>query len=136
MATFIKDVVANGKSTTNSQTVAAMKPFIEAMLKEGSSVMKPPCNSDDMVNPNSPTCIKGSSWINDFALPMLVGKLQNSLISVINDDNFHPAAEVFPYHHPELVGTCPLSTTTKCSIKHTSVTENVYNILNELDTGR
>jgi len=135
MATFIKDVVATGKSSTNSETVAAMKPFIEAMIKEGSSVMKPPCNADDMVNPNVPTCIKGSSWINDFAVPLLVGKLQNSLISVINDDNFHPAAAVYPYHHPTLEGTCALNTTTKCSIKHTSVTENAYNILNELDTG-
>ena len=135
MAKFIKDVVANGKSLTNSETVAAMKPFIEAMILEGSEVIKPPCNRDDMINPTIPTCIKGSPWIRDMAVTLLVGKLQNSLISVINDDNFHSAAAVYPYHHPEMDGACDLQTTSPCTIKHISITQNAYSVLNELDTG-
>lgn len=113
-----------------------MRPFIEAMIKEGSATLKPPCNTDDFINPTVPYCIKGSPWISEMAVTLLVGQMQNSLISVINDDNFHAAATVYPYHHPELDGTCALNTTVQCQIKHFSVTENAYSLLNEMDTGK
>lgn len=113
-----------------------MRPFVEAMVKEGSAALKPPCNTDDFINPTVPYCLKGSPWITEMAVTLLVGKMQNALISVINDDNFHAAATVYPYHHPEMDGTCDLNTTVPCQIKHFSVTENAYNMLNELDTGK
>jgi len=133
---FVKDVLATGKSTTDAFSAAAMRPFIDAMIQEGSYIMKPPCNNDDMINPTVPYCLKGSPWIQEMAIPLLIGQLQNELISVINEDNFHPAEEVHPYHHPELEGTCPLDGTTACEIKHFSVTQNAYNHLSEFDTGR
>ena len=113
-----------------------MKPFIDAMIQEGSYIMKDACYSDDMVNPTVATCLKGSPWVEKMVIPYLIGELQNSLINIVNDDNFHRAATVYPYHHPELEGTCAIDTKVSCEIKHTSVTENVYNTLNELDTGK
>jgi len=62
--------------------------------------MKPACYADEMVNPVKPTCLKGSPWVQSMAIPLLIGQLQNELITIVNDDNFHPAAELFPYHHP------------------------------------
>lgn len=100
MTKFVSDVLSTGKSVTNEFTAAAMKPFVEAMIKEGSYIMKNPCNNDDMINPTVPSCLKGSPWIQDMAIPLLIGQLQNELISVVNDDNFHPADEVRHYHHP------------------------------------
>jgi hypothetical protein len=97
--------------------------------------MKDACYSDNMVNPTVPTCLKGSPWVEKMVIPALIGTLQNSLITVENDDNFHRAATVYPYHHPELEGTCALDTKVPCVIKHTSVTENAYNMLDEMDTG-
>ena len=89
-----------------------------------------------MVNPTSPTCLKGSPWVSEMALPLLIGQLQNELISVLNDDNFHPAAEIHPYHHPQIEGECAIDTTEACIIKHYSVTQNAYNPLDEKDTGK
>ena len=133
---FIKEVVGTGKSSTSDMTAAAMRPFVDAMIKEGSYIMKKPCYDDNMINPTLPTCLKGSPWVQEMAIPLLIGQLQNALTSIVNEDNFHSAEEVHPYHHPELEGSCPLDGTTACTIKHLSVTQNAYNHLNELDTGK
>ena len=136
MAKFVKDIVASGKSATSDETKATMKPFIDAMIQEGSYIMKPACYTGDMVNPTVPTCLKGSPWVEKMVIPYLIGDLQNSLIEIINDDNFHKAATVYPYHHPEFDGTCDVNTTVPCTLNHKSVTENVYSHLNEFDTGK
>jgi hypothetical protein len=36
MTQFINDIVATGKSATSQEAVEAMKPFIDAMILEGS----------------------------------------------------------------------------------------------------
>ena len=53
----------------------------------------------------------------------------------MNNDNFHPASEVFPYNHPELNTDCD-SQTGPCTVNHFSVTQNHYDMLNELDLGK
>ena len=55
-----------------------------------------------MINVPTPSCLKGSPWIEERALNNLVGELADPQVTLINNDNFHPAKELFPYHHPEL----------------------------------
>ena len=99
--------------------------MVEAMEQEGYYNILPPCNGNPLVNPDSVTCMKGTPWVNDhlletwFPTPLS----WNSLITVTNNDNTHPASEVFPYHHPETDGTCDASTTEACSIEHISNTQ-------------
>jgi hypothetical protein len=113
-----------------------MSPFVEAMLQEGYYELKPACYTSTMVNPDDPKCWTGSPWVQNEVIPAMIGDLGNPLISIKNDDNFHRAATVYPYHHPELQGQCPVKVGEPCEIFHFSVTENVYNKLNELDTGK
>lgn len=130
------EVVQNGKATPDAYSADAIRPFLDAMIKEGSSVMKPPCDDSTIVNDSVAYCLKGSPWVQEMAIPLLIGQLQNELISVVNDDNFHRATDLFPYHHPEMNGTCALDTTVPCTINHFSITQNAYNPLDELDTGK
>jgi len=50
---------------------------------------------------------------------------------MVNDDNFHQASEVFPFHHPDVISTCDPETTVPCQLQHQSITQNYYNDLNE-----
>jgi hypothetical protein len=50
----------------------------------------------------------------------------NPLVTISDDDSFHPAAETFPYHHPEVDQTCSQSTTSACETLHISNTEHAY----------
>lgn len=110
MSTFITNVLAATKQVSDEATKEYMSPFIQAMVLEGFNKMKPDCDSDTMVNPPSKTCLTGSPWVKDHVIPALVGSFENPLISVANDDNFHGAADLFPYHHPDLLTSCPLDT--------------------------
>ena len=49
--------------------------------------MKPACYADEIVNPVKPICLKGSPWLQNMAIPLLIGQLQNELITIFNDDN-------------------------------------------------
>jgi len=68
MTSFIDDVLKTGGSASNGATSEFMAPFIEAMFQEGSEVMKEPCYQSDMINVPTPSCIKGSPWIEERAL--------------------------------------------------------------------
>ena len=135
MTNFIDDILKQGVSLSSSETGDYLAPFLEAMRLEGSAVMKPPCNQDAMVNVPTPDCIKGSPWVEENALKIFVGNLTDSQVTLINNDNFHPASELFPYHHPELDSDCA-EKEGACTVKHYSVTENFYDRLDELDLGK
>ena len=100
MASFIDDVLTSGGSMTSAATDSYLAPFIEAMRQEGSSVMKDPCYQSDIINVETPSCIKGSPWIEERALKTLVGDLADPQVTLVNNDNFHRASTVYPYHHP------------------------------------
>lgn len=108
MTSFIDDVVKTGKASAGSSkdTDDFMAPWLEAMRQEGSAVMKEPCNQNDIINVETPSCLKGSPWIEERALKTLVGDLADPQVTLSNSDNFHPAAQVYPYHHPELTSDC------------------------------
>jgi len=100
MTTFIKEIL-NESSTASSQVTADyVAPFLEAMYQEGSYVMKDPCYQSDIINVPTPTCIKGSPWIEERALKTLIGDLADPQVTLKNNDNFHRASTVYPYHHP------------------------------------
>jgi len=104
------------------------------MYWEGSYVMKDACYQSTLINVPTPQCIKGSPWVQERALKTLVGDLADSEITLTNDDNFHRASTVYPYHHPDVQQTCE-GTTGPCEVIHISNTENAYATLNELDLG-
>ena len=136
MTNFIDEVIKTGQAGGSSQETADfMAPFLEAMRQEGSAVMKQPCNQDDMINVPTPSCLKGSPWVEERALKTLVGDLADPQVTLTNSDNFHPASELFPYHHPALSSDC-LDQSGPCTVSHISITENHYDRLDELDLGK
>jgi hypothetical protein len=112
-----------------------MAPFLEAMRQEGSAVMRPPCNTDDEIVTPTPKCTKGSPWVEERALNVMVGDFLDPSVTLVNNDNFHPAAETIHYHHPEISNSCA-DTTGACTVQHVSINTNEYDRLNELDLGK
>ena len=135
LTNFVDSVLTSGGAVSSDATADFMAPFLEAMYQEGSYIMKEPCNQDDIYNIPTPSCLKGSPWIEERALFTLVGDLADKDVTLRNNDNFHPASEVYPYHHPELKGDCR-KTEGPCTLEHVSVTQNEYDILDELDLGK
>lgn len=116
--------------------MAEMGPFVKTMTLEGFYEMKPACYDSDEINPTKPTCLKGAPWIEQQAASLLAGPFTNKNNKMIVNDNFHRASTVYPYHHPALDGACPSNTgKAGCSFTHVTCTENVYELLNELDLG-
>ena len=100
MSSFVDDILTSGSSYTSSATDSYLAPFVEAMYQEGSQIMKEPCFQTDIINVPTPYCIKGSPWVEERALKNLVGELSDSNVTLVNNDNFHRASTVYPYHHP------------------------------------
>lgn len=125
MAIYIYDTLYNFNYTPTPTTTHLLSPLVDAMENEGYVNLKPPCNSDDQINPDLPTCQKDTPWVTEYLLQTWMPNPQswNSLIRVTNNDNTHSASEVFPYHHPETVGTCSADTTEACSVEHISNTQ-------------
>ena len=134
MTKFIDDIIKKGQSFSSQATGDYFAPFLKAMEQEGSAVMKKPCNQNPMINVPTPDCIKGSTWVEENALQILVGDLEDKTVTLVNNDNFHPASEVVHYHHPSVDSDCA-DTDGTCTVNHISITENVYDTLNELDLG-
>ena len=125
---FSKDIKSN-----NSQKILA--PLIEGMEMEGSYALKPPCYGHETENPNVPTCLHGNPWTNEYSQPMMGGTFSNHKISVENDDNFHRVQSVEPVHLPSVTTTCDKSTKSTCTLNTITVSENLYEKLDMLDTG-
>ena len=103
MTSFIDDIIKNGSSLSSTSSGDFFAPFLEAMHQEGSSVMKDPCYQSDIINIETPSCIKGSPWVEDRAFKTLVEgfyPLTDPQVTLVNNDNFHRASTVYPYHHP------------------------------------
>jgi hypothetical protein len=135
MSNFITSTLASGTGETKSNTDDYFAPLLEAMRLEGSYVMKPACYQSSLINVPTPTCLKGSPWVEEHALKTLVGNFTDPDVTLVCNDNFHRAATVYPYHHPDIDQTCADSTG-PCTVNHISNTENAYDVLNELDLGK
>ena len=75
MTKFIDDIIKTGESVSSQATADFFAPFLQAMVQEGSAVMKEPCNQNPMINVPTPDCMKGSPWVEENALKILVGDL-------------------------------------------------------------
>lgn len=86
--------------------------------------MKDPCYQSDMVNVPTPSCTKGSPWVEERAFKTLIEgfyPLTDPQVTLVNNDNFHRASTVFPYHHPEMATDCD-QISGPCFVNHISIT--------------
>lgn len=125
MFDFISDTLYGATYTPSANTTHLLFPMIDAMENEGYINLKPPCNSDALINEDLPTCMKGTPWVNEYLLDTWLPNPMswNSLIKVENNDNTHSASEVFPYHHPETEGVCDIDASEECLVTHISNTQ-------------
>lgn len=100
---------------------------------EGSYALKPACYDSKLINPDDPKCSHGSPWT-IHAQKTMAGDLASLNADITTNDNFHRVYTVAPVHLPEIDNKCDGKT--KCTLDTISVTENFYNRLDQLDTGK
>jgi len=105
------------------------------MEMEGYYNLKPPCYGHETENPDLPTCFHGNPWTNQYSQPIMGGTFDNTNIKVVDDDNFHRVQSVAPVHLPSVTTECDKNVTEECDLKTITVTENLYEFLDKLDTG-
>ena len=107
-----------------AQTEALVGPVIEAMEMEGFYNFKPPCYD----NPPSDQCTYGNRW-SEFAQTIMGGLPNTTILNVT--DAFHPVYQI-PVHLPHTFNNC--SQPVGCELQVSTVTQNVYNLADTLDT--
>ena len=133
---FIGQVnTSNFSKAYKSDTSTVLSGLIEGIEMESSYQLKPPCYGHETENPTLPTCFKGNNWTNEYTQKMMGGDFDNNKISVSNDDNFHRVQSVAPVHLPTVTTDCDKKTTSACAIETSTITENLYEKLDMLDTG-
>jgi hypothetical protein len=110
-----------------------MEPLVKAMDLEGNGNLKPPCFDYNIVNTPSPKCTTGSEWCHMHAQTTMAGDLNG--VTINEGNNFHRVESVTPVHLPQFNNTCAFADD-NCVLESLSVTENYYEKLNELDTGK
>ena len=130
--TFMEIRLGNdtGRSTlldAVKETDVIVNPLIRAYEIEGSYHFKSPCYDQ----PPSEACQIGCPWTQQVAQPIMGGLEAGRLRDV---DAFHPVSQINPIHLPSIVNNC--STTSRdCVVNTTTVSECVYDELDNLDTG-
>jgi len=125
--------VLNKQNMYLRTTESFFQPFIEGMKLEGTYGMKEPCYGHELLNPDDPSCLKGSPWsIHAQGLMGGDGAHWNADINTI--DNFHRVQTITPVHLPEIDNKCDGKT--KCTLQTISVSENIYSILDSFDSGK
>lgn len=133
---FIGQVnTSNFSKAYKSDTSTVLSGLIEGIEMESSYQLKPPCYGHETENPTLPTCFKGNNWTNEYTQKMMGGDFDNNKISVSNDDNFHRVQSVAPVHLPTITTDCDKKTKSACAIETSTITENLYEKLDSLDTG-
>lgn len=127
-----------------------LKPLISSLLLEGSYRLKRPCDSDHP-SPHCPfypvyppqkgeripsddiDCFCGSP-IAKYAAEVMAG-LDGARFSLHVEDAFHKVTETSPVHLSHIWNNC-LDSIGKCAVNLTTVSENVYNFIDEhVDAG-
>ena len=107
-----------------NKTAKILRPFIEAMLLEGSYNLKPPCSQVDHQD-----CFQGSPWTSKMLVEF--SGLEESKVK--NTDEFRNVWRVFPFFHPKIENTCDASDR-NCVLETRTVSQAVYEKLDSLDT--
>jgi len=63
------------------------------------------------------------------------GAFDNPNIKIVNDDNFHRVQSIAPVHLPEVDTKCLSDATETCELNSVTISENIYDFLDKLDTG-
>jgi hypothetical protein len=136
MVSFMDQIIlGNSPSLDTASTLAILAPLLEAMELEGYYHMKEPCYASPLVGPtDDPTCLHGAPWSNMTTQRVMAGDLDPK-VTILNDDNFHRVASVTPVHLPEVDSSCEANPTEDCEIQTITVTQNIYNQKDRLDTG-
>jgi len=109
-----------------NDTASVLAVLLEGIEMESSYQLKEPCYGHETENPDVPTCFHGNNWTNEYTQRMMGGDFDNTNITVVNDDNFHRVQSVAPVHLPFIDGTCDKKTTETCTLKTTTISENLY----------
>ena len=133
---FIEQVNASDYSyEIANDSASILAPLIEGIEMESSYQLKDPCYGNATENPDVPTCFHGNNWTNQYTQIMMGGLFDNENISVVNDDNFHRVQSVSPVHLPSVTTTCDKKASEPCTLNTITVSENLYEKLDMLDTG-
>ena len=108
------------------ETGSFLQPIINAYEQEGFYGFKPPCYD----NPLSSKCTLGCPW-SQYA-QQVMGGLDTAKLS--DTDTFHPVWQINPVHLPHVLNNCS-SPTADCKLKTVTVSQNVYEVGDSLDTG-
>lgn len=108
-------------------TSVFLAPIIAAYKMEGFYTFKPPCNS----NPPSSACTLGSPW-SEHAQQIMGGL---TVASLNDSDAFHPVYQINPVHLPHINTNCTSPPIKYCILQTNTVTQNVYETGDSLDTG-
>lgn len=127
-----------------------LRPLIDALLLEGSYRLKPPCNSDhpsphcpfypawppqkdERVPSDETDCFCGSP-VAKYAAEVMAD-LDGERFSLHVEDTFHVVSETSHIHLPHIWNDC-LHSSEKCILNVTTVSENVYDFIDEhVDAG-
>lgn len=65
---------------------------------------------------------------------MMAGDVSKNITLKV-DDNFHRVYTVDPVHLPEIDNKCDENNSDECTLNSITVTQNMYEILDDFDTG-
>eukprot|EP00347_Sterkiella_histriomuscorum_P013074 403366122 len=130
LISFISQQIGNSSNPLTDINQVDLTPLVSAMTEEGSQFQKKICDSFTLKNVPAPDCLTGSPFISQRAMNVMAGDIPNSLVSLENDDQFHLAYTVYPYHHPQFNNTCA-DATIPCTLYTITTTENIYDSLSE-----
>jgi hypothetical protein len=131
---FDQILLGNAPSINIGASKQNLQGLLDAMVLEGYEQLKPPCYNIALINPVNPTCAHGAPWHNQYSQPIMGGTLPGSGSKIVNDDNFHRVYSVHPVHLSEIDSDCD-KTSTACVMKTITVSENIYEIKDKIDTG-
>lgn len=121
--------------TMESQKI--LQPIIDSLLLEGSFHILEPCFDPDLVNRRVKTCGHGSKWV-EYAQSIMAdfeGQNVKDSIKLVVDDNFHKVYDVTPIHLSTCTNKCDNSSSTPCVLNCITVSDFVYDTLDDFDTG-
>ena len=102
-----------------------LQPLIAAYTMEGFYEFNPPCYD----NSPSSKCTYGCPWT-EYAQTVMGGLTKAKLVDA---DAFHPVYQINPVHLPHILNNC--SEPDSCVLKTVTVSQNVYETGDKLDTG-
>lgn len=147
-----------GQSDTLSQAVkdsaVLLKPVIDSLVMESSTHLKTPCNSDHpnptcgmgdtyypawppQLSPRTPDnntdCTCGNKYVMERAMQIMTG-LDTAQYPIHVRDAIHDVSDINPFHHPHMWNNCS-GMSIPCTLNLTTVSQNVYDSLDDFDTG-